>query len=145
MGEDKKLIYRPEVILKGDTVYSSIGFGPNALHGVRILRDGSLWNPNGYPEERIREAVLAANERHLAKRSKAAQEGAKTRAARQQRQTAQLVKRYLSGQHIVGPLPNCAICGKAIDDQQSIERGVGSDCWQKLLQAVEEEQKAGAA
>lgn len=143
MGDDKPIYATPPVILKGDSVYTSIGFGRHALYSVGIFRDGSLWNPNGYPEDKVREAVLAANERRRVERSKAAQEGAKVRAARQQRQTAALVRRYLAGEHIFGPLIHCAICGKAIDDRQSIERGVGSDCWQKLLQAAQDTAEAG--
>jgi hypothetical protein len=32
----------------------------------------------------------------------------------------------------------CVLCGKALDDPESISRGIGSDCWQSVLQRWEE-------
>ena len=32
----------------------------------------------------------------------------------------------------------CCICRKELSDSESIARGIGSDCWQDVLRAIEE-------
>jgi hypothetical protein len=54
------------------------------LHDVGINADGTLHNPNGYPEEIVRAAVLAADARRHARRSESAKKAAETRKRRQQ-------------------------------------------------------------
>src|SRR5262245_48508390 len=102
------------------------------LFGVGIFLDGTLRNPYGYPEDVVRAAVLAADERRHKRRSEAAKEAAETRRRRTQARVYQVAKRITSGGSF-GPKQRCVICGKALDDPQSVERGIGSECWQDVL------------
>jgi hypothetical protein len=106
------------------------------LHDVGILDDGSLHNPNGYPEEVVRAAVLAADTRRHERRSRAAKEAAVTRARRQERCIQQTAKRIIESAKI-GPRSNCVICGRGLGDPVSIDRGIGSECWQAVLDEIE--------
>jgi Family of unknown function (DUF6011) len=36
----------------------------------------------------------------------------------------------------IDPRNNCVICGRGLDDPQSIARGVGSECWQDVVEAI---------
>ena len=47
----------------------------------------------------------------------------------------QAAQRITDG-HTFGPSSHCAICGKGLDDNQSIERGIGSECWQYVLERI---------
>jgi hypothetical protein len=40
---------------------------------------------------------------------------------------------------------NCEICGRALSDPESIKRGIGSECWQHVLSAVEKLKSQTAA
>jgi hypothetical protein len=105
------------------------------LFDVGILDDGTLHNPNGYPEDVVRTVVLAADARRHERRSRGAKEAAKTRQQRQQRRTWQIAKRLAEKQQ-TGPRQHCYICGRHLDDPQSIARGIGSECWQGVLARV---------
>lgn len=98
--------------------------------------DGSLWNPNGYPEDAVRAALAAAAERQHRKRSEAARKAATTRARRRERNLAAIVAQLRSG-GVLAPADACRLCGKALDDPESIARGIGSDCWQDVLTRME--------
>jgi hypothetical protein len=99
---------------------------------VGILADGALRNPNGYPAELVRQAVLDADERWRQKRSNAAKKAAVTRKKRQERMVYQTAERIVGG-HKLGPRLRCVICSKRLADRESIDRGIGSDCWQGVL------------
>jgi hypothetical protein len=113
------------------------------LLNVGILDDGTLHNPNGYPDDIVRAAVQAADARRHARRSEAAKRAAVTRRRRQEKAIWIIARRILAG-HGVKPAMNCSICGRGLDDPDSIERGVGSECWQAVLACIEH-LKAGAA
>ena len=98
------------------------------FHSVGILSDGTLWNPNGYPENEVRAAVLAADERRRIRRSNAAKKAAATRHERHGRLVYSVAKGIVEGREY-GPRENCVVCGKGLTDPQSIARGIGSDCW----------------
>jgi hypothetical protein len=51
--------------------YKWVRSGVDMLFSVGILADGSLHNPNGYPEDVVRAALLAADARHHERRSAA--------------------------------------------------------------------------
>jgi hypothetical protein len=57
------------------------------LRSIGILRNGKLYNPNGYPEEVVRAALAAMDEWHRERRK----QGAKKATARRQ-------KRRVSGE-----------------------------------------------
>jgi hypothetical protein len=111
------------------------------LYEVGILADGTLHNPRGYPEDVVRAAVLAADARRHERRSKAAEKAGETRRRRQHLRTAAVARRILAGQGI-GAQQRCAICGRGLDDPASIERGVGSECWQDVLAIVDASHKS---
>lgn len=112
------------------------GFSYGYLYDVGILPDGTLHNPNNYPEDEVRASVLEADARRHERRSRGAKKAAVTR----QRRTVKLVhvtaQRILKNENI-GPRSHCEICGRGLSDQQSIERGIGSECWQDVLTAIE--------
>jgi len=105
------------------------------LCNVGINADGSLHNPNGYPEDVVRAAVLAADARSHERRSRAAKAAAKTRARRQEHKVYTVARRIVAGNGI-GPRHRCFICGKHLEDPKSIARGIGSECWQGVLTQV---------
>jgi len=112
------------------------------LYSVGILYGGKLWNPNGYPEDIVRASVLAAEEqkrqRIAANRRRGAQQAAKTRAQRHDTKLQDVAKQMLRDEKI-GPADWCVLCGKPLSDPESIARGIGSECWQHVLQAIEKE------
>jgi hypothetical protein len=105
------------------------------LYDVGILADGTLHNPHGYPEDVVRSAVSAAIERGKKDRSDAAKKAAVTRGVRMERKVYEVVRQLGLG-HKYGPSASCCICGKLLDDPQSIERGIGSNCWQRVMKAM---------
>lgn len=107
----------------------------DVLLDVGINDDGTLWNPHGEPEATVRAAIAAAEERDRHRRSKAARKAAETRRKRQERQVYKVAHEIVDG-HRFGPASHCVICKRGLDDPQSIERGIGSDCWQDVLAAI---------
>jgi hypothetical protein len=106
------------------------------LRNVGTLDDGTLHNPNGYPEHVVRKAVWEANERRRARRSEAARRAGETRRRRQEKRVYDVAAEIVHGRRF-GPSTHCVICRKGLADGQSIERGIGSDCWQGVLAAIE--------
>jgi hypothetical protein len=121
-----------------DTKYKWV-YGPDGktLWSVGILSDGTLHNPNGYPDDVVRDAVLAANARWHERRRDAAKKAAVTRQRRQLRRVNETAQKIVTG-HNIGPRSNCAICGRGLGDTESISRGIGSECWQGVLQRIEQ-------
>ena len=105
------------------------------LYSVGILPDGTLHNLNGYPDDVVRTAVLVADARRHERRSRAAKQAAVTRNRRQEKQVYAVAARIVQG-GCIGPVTHCAICGRGLGDQESIERGIGSECWQGVLQTI---------
>ncbi len=107
------------------------------LYQVGILPDGTLHNPNGYPDELVRTAVLAADQRKHERRSNAAKDAAVTRQRRQRYKVHMIAKRLAAGGS-AGPALKCSICHRRLSDAESIARGVGSECWQGVLDMIEQ-------
>jgi hypothetical protein len=108
---------------------------------IGIYADGTLWNPNGYPEEEVRAAVLAADERRKAEQQVRRRAGAvkavATRRRRHEKRVYETAYRYMrEGQ--LNPSQNCNICGRYLTDEESIGRGIGSECWQGILARIAE-------
>ncbi len=110
------------------------------LFSVGILPDGTLWNPNRYPEDLVREAVFEADERRRQKiaenRGRGAKKAAVTRARRREMELLTVAKKMLRDEKI-GPALRCVLCFKALTDPLSINRGIGPECWQHVLQRME--------
>jgi hypothetical protein len=124
------------------TKYKWAYHSPNheKLFEVGILADGSLYNPRGYPDDVVRDAVLAANARRHARCSAASKKGSQqateTRRRRRVRRVHETAKKIVAGHH-GGPQSHCAICKRGLGEGESIARGIGSECWQDLLDTIE--------
>lgn len=111
-------------------------------HKAEILRDvgfnadGSLHNPNNYPEEIVRAAVSDAIARGKGRRKDAAAKAIVTRKRRRDNRVHSIASKFLRNENI-GPQHKCCICRRALTGDFSIERGVGSECWQDVLSAIE--------
>lgn len=105
------------------------------LYDVGVLPDGKLHNPNGYDEAVVREAIRRVTERDHMRRSQAAKQAAITRERRQKARVYAAAKKIVAEQQC-GPQQHCCICSKLLLDSESIARGIGSDCWQKVLEAI---------
>jgi len=57
------------------TRYRWINHGGQGLRDVGVLPDGTLHNPNGYPDELVREAVRCADERCAERKRQATAKG----------------------------------------------------------------------
>jgi hypothetical protein len=122
-----------------DTRYRSVRHPTDGtkLFNVGILADGSLHNPNGYSDDLVRAAVLAADERRHQRRSASAKKAGETRRKRQERLVYAVAERLRSGGAPIGPRRRCVICGRGLDDPLSVGRGIGSECWQEVLGEIE--------
>ncbi|MGA7324073.1 MAG: DUF6011 domain-containing protein [Rhodomicrobium sp.] len=112
-------------------------------HKAEILRDvgfnadGNLHNPNGYPEEIVRVAVSDAIARGKARRKEASAKAIVTRKRRRDNRVHSIAAKFLRNESI-GPQHKCCICRRALTDDVSIERGIGSECWQDVLRAMDQ-------
>ncbi len=106
------------------------------LYRVGIRDDGSLINPHGYPESVVRRAVTEARQRIVEKDTTSAKKAAATRKRRTDLRTHQIAKAIIA-QEKIGPRNNCARCGRGLTDEESIARGIGSECWEDILQMAE--------
>jgi Family of unknown function (DUF6011) len=119
-------------VYNGKTTYLGERF-----YQVGILPDGTLYNPNGYDEASVRAAVEAADAYLHERRARAAKQAAVTRRARVEARVYAVVKRWQELGALPGPRPNCYCCGRGLDDPQSIQRGIGSECWGRVLAQLE--------
>jgi Family of unknown function (DUF6011) len=103
---------------------------------IGVDKDGSVYNPHGYPEDIVRAAVRGAEERRHERRSAAAKKAAQTRRRRRERLVYQVVQRLRDG-GAFNPGTHCEICGKGLSDPESEARGIGSDCWQDIHARLE--------
>jgi Family of unknown function (DUF6011) len=103
------------------------------LWNITLKADGTLVNPCGYPEEIVRHAIEYKGK-----------QGARTRQRRREKLIHEIAAKAVRDEK-TGPRGNCIICNKRVDDPASIERGVGSDCWQNVLQRIESIQRKRAA
>jgi hypothetical protein len=106
------------------------------LYEIGIYADGTLRNPRGYPEHQVREVLERVLEEDRKRRSDGAKRAAITRKRRQAKLIIETAKKIVEGAKI-GPRSNCVICGRSLGDPESIQRGIGSECWQGVLSAVE--------
>jgi Family of unknown function (DUF6011) len=110
--------------------------GDRRFYDVGVNDDGSLHNPRGYPEDEVRAAVAAAVQRRHERASKAAKRAAETRRRRQEKKVYEVVRGLRLGERY-GPRSHCVVCGKGLGDPQSVERGIGSECWQNVMVHIE--------
>jgi hypothetical protein len=106
------------------------------MYNVGINNDGTLHNPKGYPEDKLRKALEMAAEAARERRTEGAKRAAVTRKRRQAKMILQIATQIVEGRNI-GPRSNCVICGRGLGDPESIQRGIGSECWQGVLSETE--------
>lgn len=106
------------------------------FYDVGVNEDGTLHNPRGYPEADVRAAVAVAEERQHQRRREAAAKAAVTRRRRQERKVYEVAQRIATGGQY-GPTTACVICGRGLSDPPSIQRGIGSECWQGVLEGID--------
>jgi len=116
--------------------YKWINHEGTRLYDLGVNKDGSLHNPNGYPDDVVRAAVAHAKEEEHQWRSDAAKQAAETRRRRQEKRVYQTARRIASGE-VCGPRSHCCICKRGLGDPESVRRGIGSECWQDVLAAIE--------
>jgi hypothetical protein len=115
------------------------------FYNVGFRKDGTLHNPNGYPDDEVRAAVAAAEERRHQRRQEGAAKAAATRRRRQERRVYEVAQKIATG-GTYGPARRCVVCLKGLSDPESIDRGIGSDCWQGVLDRIEDyRSRAGAS
>ena len=119
-----------------DARFKWVHHGNERLFNVGIWADGSLWNPNSYPEDVVREAVQAAVVRRHERRSNAAKKAAETRVSRR-RDKIYIAARCVRERQGIGARRHCYVCGRHLDDAVSIKRGIGPECWQEVLSQIE--------
>jgi len=69
------------------------------------------------------------------RRSESAKRAAKTAARRRELRVYKAAEALKNNR--LTPSPNCRICGRALADRESIDRGIGSECWGRVLAALE--------
>lgn len=107
-------------------------------HDVGVNDDGTLHNPHGYPVDNVCAAIAGAEQRLHARRIAAATKAAETRRRRKEKLVYEVVQRLKAdGQSAFCPGEVCGICGRGLDDPESRARGIGSDCWQQILAALQ--------
>jgi hypothetical protein len=80
--------------------YSYVFHNGRTLTRIGRNKDGTLWNPDGHPEDLVREVVEGLERKAAERRSKSAREAAVTRQRRQHNRIWSAAKAILSGQGI---------------------------------------------
>jgi len=70
-------------------------------------------------------------------RRRIAEKAAVTRKRRRELKISSTAEAIRVGK-VLGPRTNCVICGRGLADQHSIDRGIGSECWEGVLQRIED-------
>jgi hypothetical protein len=103
---------------------------------IGIYGDGRLSNPHNYPEDKVRSALCHAGADHEIRRKEGAIQAVETRARRRSKLIYEIGAGILAGRQY-GPRSSCCICKKHLTDPPSIERGIGPECWDHVLVAIE--------
>jgi Family of unknown function (DUF6011) len=131
--------FEEDAMRKGLRKYSRyIRYDDKIFRNVGLKDDGSLYNPNNYPEDKARAAIAYEAER-------IARQAAATRQRRYQQRIHSIAKQILEADGI-GERHCCALCKKALTDPTSVKRGIGPECWDHVMRAVKRQKiESGAA
>ncbi len=116
--------------------YRSAVYNGERYYNVGHQQDGSLWNPNGYPETLVHEILEAVAERRRQRKADGIKKAVATRKARHERKIYAIALLILHD-HDIGNRETCACCAKVLTDQESIDRGIGPECWQHVLASIQ--------
>jgi hypothetical protein len=110
-------------------------------YAKRRAEEKARWDaltPEQQQAERDRiDANAAAREaRRIARKQAGIAKAVATRARRREKHINLIAEKYVAGKRF-GPAEECAICSKELSDPVSIGRGIGSDCWQEMLERIE--------
>jgi Family of unknown function (DUF6011) len=112
-----------------------------AYHGERYYsvgheKDGILYNPNGYREESVQAILEEIAERRRQRKADGIRRAVATRAKRRELRINEVAMAILRGEGI-GNQGECACCKKLLADPESIDRSIGPECWQNVLDMVQ--------
>jgi len=96
-----------------------------------------LWNPHAYSLDAILPVLEAKVAEYEEDRRESYRRGGLTRRLRHEQKITKAARLYLSASGIPSAIV-CQVCTKGLSDKQSIARGIGSECWGRLLCRVEE-------
>jgi len=117
-------------------LFRKIHHDGETLRDLGINDDGSIWDPHGYGAERVRAAVEYAEEKLRERRKAAATKGAATNKRRREKLIHDIARKIIAGANLSST--SCACCGRGLTDPEAIERGIGPECWSRILEAIEE-------
>jgi hypothetical protein len=103
-----------------------------------IERDGTWVVPSSMSEADVRAEVYRAVATDIEVRTEAAVRAGKTRTRRHEKRLAEITEGLRSGK-VYGPAYACVCCSKSLSDDESIRRGIGSECWVRILKRLERE------
>ena len=118
-------------------VRAAASIGGEGFYDVAILPDGSLHNPHGYDEDAVRLSITEVEAIGKERRSAAAKKAAETRRRRREREVYAVARKILSGANLP-PSARCNLCGRVMTDEESQARAIGPECWQGVLNAIED-------
>ncbi len=126
---------------EGEMLWNWITHEGRRLRYVRVhVVDGVITEARDVdhtPSDIIARAVYDALARRHARRSAAATRAAATRAQRRERRVYQVAKAIYEDDRDDVVTSHCRICGRGLADPESLSRGVGSECWQDVLSAID--------
>jgi hypothetical protein len=123
--------------------WRSISYDGSYFSSIAINDDGSLWNPNGYAEDRVRAAIAWANEQKWKRREEGIRRGVEKRKQRRESRITGAAQKLLT-ERGVGNHWRCVCCDKLLTDPVSVKRGIGPECWEHVLRRLEELQSPAA-
>jgi hypothetical protein len=109
-------------------------------------RSGEVYGPTQkqYTPDEIEAARKIAMEEITQRRKEAAARASETRRRRKEAEYYSVADQLIRG-ITFGPRDRCRICKKALTDQQSRLRGIGPECWERVVTIKTELQAKAAA
>ena len=109
-------------------------------------RSGEVYGPTQkqYPPDEVEAARKIAMVEITQRRKEAAARAAETRRRRKEAEYYAVADQLIRG-ITFGPRSHCRICKKALTDQQSCLRGIGPECWERVVSIKTELQAKAAA
>lgn len=120
--------------------YSYVKYQGNRYYNIGQEQDGTFYNPKNYPHEIVWEILEWIAEEKRQRKADAIRRGVATRKRRRELKINEIAMALIRGDGI-GSQMVCACCKKVLGDPESIERGIGPECWQHVLDMIERIQR----